>query len=377
MVEDKTIYIQIPTKKDEVIVSVAFSYGTVDDGDKEFGIGHLAEHCICAAIQKNLQTKEILGYIDDTSTVIHMKLSRPEYEKLAKKGVINTLRDISLQTGKADVKKEKGLIRTELENQYGSASGLFSEYIKNKLIKQPKRLARRRLGQLDSMNSIDLASTIRTIERMLSSKPLIFVGERHSRSTSTPRHIPTREFEKVRFSAKKNIRIPKTQGGNVFCIAFPVPGIEKGWEAAFSLNFIHGEISRRLSSTFAEKGMHGPYQELRLERRYGFMWFGIHSDKALPKALAETFFSTIRTVIEDRALGNKLKKYKKEKLSEMKSDWAGAMSRQDWVVESYMETGTAGNLYAEMMGLSGVTVAQIKDISQKILNRDKAYIIEN
>ena len=84
-----------------------------------------------------------------------------------------------------------------------------------------------------------------------------------------------------------------------------------------------------------------------------------------------------KAIERETALGNKLKKYKKEKLSEMKSDWAGAMSRQDWVVESYMETGTAGNLYAEMMGLSGVTVAQIKDISQKILNRDKAYIIEN
>ncbi|MFA6158011.1 MAG: hypothetical protein WC763_00080 [Candidatus Paceibacterota bacterium] len=368
------IKIHLPDSKSEVIVTVAFAYGFLSEPTTSFGMGHLAEHCLCAQIKENLGLKDAWGHIDDKSLVINMLLDKVAYAKLLEDGIVKTLSEIAQSVSAKIFDVEKLRIRSEVEERYNSTFSLFSEYVKGRLIKSPRRLARARVWQLKTFRKASLSGLKKTFDFIFSAEHLLFVGSSGTgKSSCNPDLTPFSRLE-IAFSKKKLFRLPAQKDKGAFIIAFHTPGLEASLERGLVTGFVSGEIYEAFREVARSYGAYDPSYEIRMEREYGIVWFGLYSHAKIPRDIEVSFFRVVNSIIGGNDLGSKLKKYKREKSAEMKSDWVGREERQDWIVEDYLEGRDASSLKTALAAIDGITATKARKAAREIFTPKAAYI---
>jgi hypothetical protein len=171
-----TIHTELPIKKSETLVTIAFAYGFLNEADSLFGVGHLIEHCLCSQIKKKLKPKHVWGHIDDRTLVINILLSNFAFESLFKQGIVQTVLKIGKSINSKDIAIEKRRIKSEVEDRYSLPIPFLSQYIRNHLIKEPKRLARWRTDQVKNLHTLTTNKITKALEDIFSTRHSVFVG---------------------------------------------------------------------------------------------------------------------------------------------------------------------------------------------------------
>lgn len=369
---ENIIHTNLPASRDRVIVTVAFAYGFLDESDASFGMGHLAEHCICAQLKHDGRFQDAWGHIDDRSLVINISLNGAECEKILEKGVLKTVSEIAQSISSATLKTEKLRICAEIDERYNSTIPLISEYVKGTLITGPKRLARARTSQLKTLKKASMKSLSKAFGAILSSPHRIFVGGPGTTSAAQPLS-PRLD---VTFSEKKNFRLRPSKTEGAFIIAFRISGMEVSFENALVTGFAAGAIYEAFRDIARAHGAHEPYYEIRIEREYGIVWFGLHSRAKISPEIGAAFFAAADSALNAHDLDAKLKAYKRDKIAEMKADWADPVERQDWIVEDSIEGRAISDVSAALDSVKGITVEKVGAVARKVFSSEKGYVFE-
>jgi hypothetical protein len=373
------IDIQLPRKTRDVIVTVAFAYGFLSESTASFGMGHLAEHCLCAQLKQDKRFKDAWGHIDDRNLVINMRLSRAHYKKLLEEGILKTILETARSISPAILKTEKLRICAEIDERYNSTIPFISEYVKGALIKGPRKLARVRVSQLKVLRKASMKNLSKTLGSIVSKPHRVFVGGSGAVSAKGGRDgaMPTARALAPRldviFSEKRHFKLRPHKTESAFIIAFRIPGIETSLERGLMTGFVADEVYEAFRDIAHAQGAYEPYYEIRIEREYGIVWFGLYSRAKISSDIGTSFCAMVDSVLKSKGLDAKLKAYKRDKAAQMKADWIDPAERQDWIVEDSIEGRKISDLAMALDILKGITVEKARAVGREVFDAGTSY----
>ena len=373
-------HITLPGRRNEVIVTVAFAYGFLRESTASFGMGHLAEHCLCAQLKQDKRFKDAWGHIDDRNLVINIRLSRANHKKLLEDGILKTISETAQSISPAILKTEKLRICAEIDERYNSTVPFVSEYVKGALIKGPRKLARARVSQLKVLRKASMKSLSKTLGVIVSAPYRIFVGDSgavsarggHDGAAPTARALAPRLD--VTFSKKRHFKLRPHKTESAFVIAFRIAGIETSLEQGLVTGFVADEIYESFRGIAHSQGAYEPYYEILIEREYGIVWFGLYSRAKISSDIGTSFCAMVDSVLKSKGLDAKLKAYKRDKADQMRADWTDPAERQDWIVEDSIEGRKISDLAMALDILKGITVEKAKAVGREVFDSKSAYV---
>jgi predicted Zn-dependent peptidase len=369
---EKPVRIGLPGKDGDILVAAAFAYGFADEKGRSFGVGHLAEHCLCESLGKVEGVKEVWGWIDDRTTVINIALDRVAYEKLSHEGFVAVVKRAALATTSADVKREKARIRSELATSYGSITALFTELVRSKIIASPKSLARKRTNQEETIPKLSLADVQAAYEKIFASESRIYVGIPGASDMPFPGKPLAPRLE-VDYSNTRSFKAPSDKEWKTFAAAFPAPRLEDGLAESFAVGFLASEVHERFRKVARAEGAYEPCYEHRLASDYAFVWFGLYSASKISDDIEHQLADCIRAAVNAPDLEQRLSAYKKTKAEQISADWADSRERFEWMVEDHIDTGAARGVEGETDELHLLTIDNVRTTSKKYFSPKKAY----
>lgn len=381
------VFIDLPKKTSDILVSVVFQYGYLNEADDELGLLHLVEHLVMARVQKELGRENIMGTINDRKVQFDFVLNH--------KNVHNNL-PIALESifsikefDEKLVKSERSQIRSEIAEKMVD----FHEWLKIQstamLIASPSHLTRNRFDQVDNIKSAEQSDVINAHRRMIKQPVVVCVGGYRLKKALKKEvtemvqsyiqpSIAKRNLTEITWQKKKSInKYYPTILANTAAVSliFPAPSLADDALERYAMTFVRLQLDKKLNEAVERAGIYGVEYNYTIDREYGFINFLAFVPSDLLEIYPRIFFEELERVKNDETLERELKEHLTQRKKNIREDWSRNYGRMGWVVEDMIDFGFKNDPTKMIPGLDKLTVAKVREVLEKFFVREKMYTL--
>lgn len=377
------IDVNLPQKKDEILIDLSFSYGYIKENDSDFGLVHLSEHYLVTILEQKYKPLHIDGVTDDYRMTLSLSFKKSEVKDVNQL-IEYILRDINEAADLIDEKvllNEKDRIEVELENMKSDVFESVVYGVESKIISKPEQLRREKAGQLKNIKEFNVSDIQICIKKITESKTIVFVGFNGNKDNYDKKYKAEEIRDVYKIELNKNERASFVSDNSVlkktknFAIAFLIDKrmVDSG---IYYINFIVREIYKKFSDSVRHLGVYEVEYLYRANNFSGYVWFFLNSSSSLGDNVDEIFFDSVNEVLNDKDLFKILDSFKEEVIKKTELEWNNFYDRFDWVVYEFLQNGKVKRSDEAIEELKNLNVSELKKITNQIFDPDKKIILK-
>jgi predicted Zn-dependent peptidase len=382
----KIVNVNLPEKKDLVLVTVNFSHGYLNENDSDFGLAHLTEHYITTILEKKYDALFVGATINDDSLSLDLEFKRKYFEENfdSVESILNDIKQIKENISNKIILNEKKRIEIELEEKYSDVLNSVSYSIENKIVKTPARLKRSRLEQIKNVRRFTEKDIKKCIDRILKSETIVFVGFNGNTDdfpVQKNKSIDRSYLSKIELVKNKNLVFESNnkilKKASNYAVAFPLGRVSREMVDLYTLKFINKKLYKKFSENVFDLGVYKTEYLHNSNYNGGYIWYFLNAYNKIEADIDKIFFNSIKDVLNSEDLEKDLKEFKKNLVKDLKLDSKNFYGKFDWVISDILRFGKVNNLENIISEIEKITVADISRVAKTVFDTKEARIVRD
>lgn len=386
-------YIPFPNKTNEVFLEINLKIGYAQEGDKEYGLGHLLEHYLLGSLLKSEKGKEleVNAAISNDKSNFYLKSAKNKIFKESKVFLSSILNPSF--SDKILFKNEKNAIFNELKTRISSSKNRGEQLVYKKRFDQNCPYGKDSLDQLKNLKNKKIGDIALYYKKYFVVNNIIFTISGHKLSNKTLKEIKTliknNELSQEIIKNKEikckysNFKIEKIKEKSIkedilLAITFPGLNIKSKSEEKYAISMIGKLLSGTkygLADKIREVGIYGLSYDKIIWKNVGVLSFftAIPNNALMP--LLSVFSDSIKKLKKELISQKKLVEMTLELKSGLKKEFNNNIERLEWLTYDLINYSKPISLNDDYKNVKKITPKLIMGVAKKILRLDKMNII--